>query len=355
MNELMRAEILDQPQALSQSLGRLRQELAALSLSATSYRSIILAGSGDSFIAPLALSYAARLCGMNNVHVLPALDASEYWPFAAEDLLVCISVSGKAPQTIRAAQAARKQIASILAITAAADSPLAEISTDILWLPFKSRSRQTPHTTDYLSTLMALTTFIEHMTENKFNFLDVLAETVAEAISITESPCMKIGNSLKLSDKLIFLGGGPNYASGSYGAAKFWEAGGLIAAAFDIEEFAHGPHLIVDPGDPIFVIAPQGKSFNRAKEIISGLQELQGKVVVITNASEELEGADTLTIPDISEEWSPFLTAIPLQWICLAVSNAKGYDVIAKDGRHANASQYEQAHRRWVSFPDGQT
>ncbi|MFN8457994.1 MAG: hypothetical protein U0401_25640 [Anaerolineae bacterium] len=95
MNELMREEILDQPEALRQSLTRLREQSAQLMLTKPSWQRIIFTGSGDSYLASLALEYAARHYLELEVHVLPAQIAARYWSFKPGDLLVAISISVK--------------------------------------------------------------------------------------------------------------------------------------------------------------------------------------------------------------------------------------------------------------------
>jgi len=56
----------------------------------------------------------------------------------------------------------------------------------------------------------------------------------------------------------------------------------------------------------------------------------------------------TLPIPSLPEELSPFVTCIPLQWLCWAIASARGYDVVAKNGIHKNPNVYESVHRHLV-------
>ncbi len=348
MNKIMRDEILDQPGAIRQSLPQLRSQIDRLGLKINSGQKIIFTGSGDSFIAPLALLFAARLHCPANVYVLSALDAAHYWSFSANDILVPISISGKAIRTVEAAQLARKKGANVLAITANADSNLAAISDHSIIIPFQSRSRITPHTTDYLTTLLAISGLLEHLAGNRFSILDSLIDTVTQQVRDFEGPLTEIGYSLRENNQFYFLGGGPHFATAFYAAAKFWEVGGLLAGAFDLEEFAHGPHLMVKAGDPVFIVAPNGGSIERARQIVDGLRELTTELYVITDAKSNFPGIHSLIVPTIAEEWSAFTTTIPLQWLCWGVANAKGYDVVKKDGLHDNPESYEAAHRKWV-------
>src|SRR5262249_20158693 len=156
VNELMREEILDQPAALRQSLPSLRAQLAELDLPQP--RHLFFAGSGDSHAAPLALELAAHLHLDAPAQTLTALEAARYTPFREDRLLAAISVSGEGVRTIEAARAAREAGAWVLAVTAEAMSTLTGVASGALVLPVRARSRETPHTTDFLTTLLAVAT-----------------------------------------------------------------------------------------------------------------------------------------------------------------------------------------------------
>lgn len=334
MNELMRSEILDQPGALEESLASLRGQLDAAGL-AQRWSAVVFTGSGDSYCAPLALQYAARLLVRAPVSVLPALEAARYFPFSPGMLVVTISVSGEAKQTVESARTARDAGASVLSITGNAESTLAGLATRRLLLEFRSRSRRTPHTTDFLTTLLAVAAIVEALGGERVAILDELPAAVGELVAAHEQPCLELGRELAARDRFVFLGAGPSFAVAQYGAEKFWEAGGLEAHAFELDEFAHGAHFLLEPGDPVFVLAPAGRSSARVEEICEGLYGLGARVVALADSA-------------LPEEWSPFATAVPVQWLCWAIATAKGYDVERKDGRHADPGPYELAHERWV-------
>lgn len=354
MNELMRADILDQPEATQQTLPSLRMQLDDIEISSHSSGRIIFSGSGDSYFAPLALQYAARikLAIEMDVYVLPAQDATQYWQFSSRDIFVPISFSGEARHTLEAASTARDADAFVLGITGNTTSSLAEVSDNALVIEYHGRSRKTPHATDYTTTLLAVAALVEHFSESRIAALDDLVEQIAHAVEHLEGVCRDVANELVDAEHFYFLGAGPNFATAQYGAAKFWEAGGITAFFFELEEFAHGPHLLVDPGDPVFLIAPHGNSLERAIEIVSGLQQIGVNLFVITDTLKSFAvnsvEATIIQTPSTEEEWSPFVTSIALQWLCWAVATEKGYDVVKKDGRRPNPEIYEAAHRAWV-------
>lgn len=348
MNEQMRTEILDQPAAVTYGLPRLRAQLERCDLRDHS-ADVVFTGSGDSLLAPVALTYAARVHAGTRVSALHAFDAAHYVTYTPDTLVVAISVSGEASGTTRAARAAREAGATVLAITANATSTLARVGSAVLTFELRSTSRKTPHTTEFLLSLLAVAAVVEWLGRTTIAVLAELPRIVDQLVRVLEEPCRKVATTLADRDRFYFLGAGPSFGVAQYGAAKFWEAGGVDAHAFELEEFAHGPHLLLESGDPVVLVAPRGESSERAAEIAAGVADLGGRVVAITDAREELGASVVIPVAALREEWSPFATAVAVQWLCWAIATAKEYDVVRKDGRHADAAKYELAHRRWFS------
>jgi glucosamine--fructose-6-phosphate aminotransferase (isomerizing) len=330
----MRAEILDQPAALARCLASLRRQAEAAGLRRP-WDGAVLTGSGDSYLAPLALQYAARLHAGTPVAVLPAMEAAHYLPFSRDALVMAISVSGEARRTIAAARAARAAGAFVVAVSARPESTLARTAARCLVLEAPSRSRRTPHTTDFLTTLLAVAVVVEALAGGRLEPLDELPSLVGDLVAQLEEPCHALARDLAACTRFTFLGAGPSFAVAHYGAAKLWEAGGIEAHAFELEEFAHGPHFLVEAGDPVVLVAPPGRSAARAREIADGLGEVSARAVA-------------LPVTELPEAWSPFATTVPVQWLAWALATEKGYDVVRKDGRHADPAPYERAHERWV-------
>jgi glucosamine 6-phosphate synthetase-like amidotransferase/phosphosugar isomerase protein len=72
---------------------------------------------------------------------------------------------------------------------------------------------------------------------------------------------------------------------------------------------------------------------------VKGLAELGARTVVVTDRPAEFQGISVLEVPTLGEEWSPFVTCLPLQWLCWAIANAKGF------GRRHSPEVYERAQR----------
>ncbi|MFN8457993.1 MAG: SIS domain-containing protein [Anaerolineae bacterium] len=185
------------------------------------------------------------------------------------------------------------------------------------------------------------------MSHHHPGLLDTLAELTAHALPELAAPCLEVAESIKQSDHYYFLGTGPSYGTAQYAAAKMWEVGEVVTFAFELEEFGHGPHMLINAAEPAFIIAPTGHSVDRARLLLEGLGVIGAKRVVITDNTELFPTISCLRVP-ICPKWSPFGTTLAVQWLCWAIATAKGYDVLTKDGVHPHPELYEQAHWRLV-------
>lgn len=339
MNETMYEEIMDQPIAIKESLPILREQLLESKISLTTTEDIIFSGSGDSFFAGQSLVFAGNKLTQKNFQVLPSQEALSYWSFTKRDLFVPISISGETKRTILAAQKAKKDGAFVLAITTNIDSSLAKVSDEVLVIPFKSRTRLTPHTTDYLTTLLAIGVIIEKFNGKVIDLFDKLSDLVSKSLEDLSSKCSAIGEKIADRDIYYFFGVGPNYGTALYGAAKFWEARGIRALPFELDEVGHGAHLMLQDDDVVFIPTANGETHNRIVESVKAFKLLGVNSVVISNKPEDYINVTIMDYPDVAEEWSPFLSCLPLQLMCWSISNTKKFDVL-EDGRFKSKEIY---------------
>jgi len=348
MNELMLAEIEDQPGVLRQSVAPLREQAAGLRLP-DGPRAIYFTGCGDSYIAALASRLAWQEQLELIVEPLRPMEAWCYTRFRPGDIVVCTSISGEVRRTIEAARVARAGGAEVVAITGKPTSTLARVAEGgALILPVLSRSRSTPHTTDYLTSLLALAVLLERVSARPIPLLDRLASLVAGTLASLPTLIEQVAAAVVGARTIYLLGAGPSYATAAYGAAKLWEAGGIAASPHELEDFCHGPHLMLAPRDAAILVAPSGRSFERAIQLLPGFGELDVTTVVVTDADAGAIASPVLPVARVPEEWSPFLTSLPLQLLTLAVANLRGYDVASKVGRIPHPERYEDVMRTWV-------
>ncbi|MCA1646570.1 MAG: SIS domain-containing protein [Chloroflexi bacterium] len=347
---MMLREILDQPRLASVELSRLRSEaaVAVRTLARTPSR-LILTGCGDSLIAGRALEPAARALNRPGraVHALPSLEAARYFPFHSGDLLIACSVSGEVARTLDAVEAARRAGGSVLGVLARTASTLARLSDAVVRLP-EPMARTTPHSRDYLATLLAIGALLEALDGHTIPALDAAGPLIGAHMADWQRRARELSADFAHAARLFFLGAGPSWGAAMYGAAKLWEAGGVLALAQELEEFAHGEHMLAQEGDGLVVVAPPGPGSERTGQMLEGFLQLGLHIQFMGQPSRALVGVDVWPLPDFPELWSPLLTAVPLQLLCYELAGARGLDVEQPLGGRPGGEIFEAVHLAWT-------
>jgi glucosamine--fructose-6-phosphate aminotransferase (isomerizing) len=93
---------------------------------------------------------------------------------------------------------------------------------------------------------------------------------------------------------------------------------------------------MVEPGFPVFLIAPEGALSPHLAEFSRQLVERRAEIIAVSNTPEILAAAQTaVPLPARVPEWlSPIPSVVPGQLFALRLAAAKGYDPDAPRGLH---------------------
>jgi glucosamine 6-phosphate synthetase-like amidotransferase/phosphosugar isomerase protein len=341
-NARMLRDILSQGDALADGLDRLRSEARAMR--GPAYDRVVLSGSGDSYIAAVAVEALFQHHLTTPVLALTSLDASRYRCPVANDLVVAISVSGEAARTVELARRAHLAGATTVAITAAVGSSLATSVDHVLVIP-EPIDRSIPHSRDYAVTLLALGCLLERLCGDVLPELEALPVLVPGLVATSLELLAELG---PVEGRTWFLGAGPDRATAMYGSLKFWEAAGLESWWDDLEEFGHGSQLMARPGDRAVLIA-DGAGCQRATEMLPGLQAMDLEVLLVGGSA--LAGHEVphvLTGDRIGPLWHPFVSTPPLQVLTYIEANNCDLDVSVPLDGQAHGPAYDRVHMEWV-------
>lgn len=338
----MLRDMQSQREALAEGIPSLRA--AATRLPPRSYQRVVISGSGDSFIAALAVE------GLFSQHLdipvlgLTALDASRFRRPEPTDLTVVISVSGEVSRGIELVRAGRAAGATVVAVTASEQSTLARSSDLVLVLPTPIE-RSIPHSRDYSVTLLALACVLEQLCGQRFDEVDALPALIGDAVPVALEQVKDLVTS---SGRTWFLGAGPDRATAMYGSMKYWEAAGMESWWDDLEEFGHGSQLMARPGDRAVVVAA-GAGGQRGIEMIPGLRKMGLEVVLVGGAGFTGHGVPHLmTSDDVDQWWHPFVSSVPLQALTYVEANHRGLDVSVPLHGQPHAVAYDDVHVEWT-------
>jgi glucosamine 6-phosphate synthetase-like amidotransferase/phosphosugar isomerase protein len=210
-------------------------------------------------------------------------------------------------------------------------------------------TRATPHTRDYTATLLALGVLGEHLSRKSWPALDEWVAGCEPLIPRAMRWAAQMA-ATGTSQRMWFLGSGPDHATAGYGALKFWEAGGALSWWDDLEEFAHGSQLQALPGDEVMVIAT-GRSWSRAAEMAPGLARMGTHQLIITER-EPLPGIPIdrqFQVTQVeSANHTALVTCLVVQAIAYQYACARNVDVLVPMNGAAHGQTYEDVHTEWV-------
>ena len=186
-------------------------------------------------------------------------------------LALTISQSGRSPDLIETAAAARAAGATVIAMVNDEISPLAQ-EADIL-LPLHAEEEfSVAATKSFVASLVAVADLVRAVKadERLAKALDEIEPVLAKAWTCDWSAAI---DPLSAIDRLLVLGRGCTLPIAGEAALKFKEVVRIHAEAFSSAEVAHGPMALIGEGDPVFAFAPADAARNSFVERLGSLRE----------------------------------------------------------------------------------
>ncbi len=168
-------------------------------------------------------------------------------------LYLVISQSGKSPDLLRNAEAAREAGARVVALVNVEDSPLAQLADTVIPL-HAGPERSVAATKSYLSSLSAILQLAASW-KNEAPLLDALPKLPEALDKAWQADWSPLTEGLVDARNLFVLGRGLGLAAAQEAALKFKETCGLHAEAYSSAEVKHGPMALVGPGFPVLCFA----------------------------------------------------------------------------------------------------
>jgi glucosamine--fructose-6-phosphate aminotransferase (isomerizing) len=168
-------------------------------------------------------------------------------------LYLVISQSGKSPDLLRNAEAAREGGARVVALVNAEDSPLAQLADIVLPLS-AGQERSVAATKSYIASLAAILQ-LAACWKNEAPMRDALQALPDALAEAWRADWSSLTDGLEDVRNLFVLGRGLGLAPAQEAALKFKETCGLHAEAYSSAEVRHGPMALVGPGFPVLAFA----------------------------------------------------------------------------------------------------
>ncbi len=352
----MLKEIYEQPRAVRDTvLGRIRPETGRVMLDDLNiaerefreFQSLRIVACGSSWHSALAGTFMIEKLARVPVEAQYASEFRYRDPIVGpETLVVGVSQSGEAADTIAAQREARSKGARTLAICNVIGSMLTrEASGTILTHAGPEISvASTKAFTSQLTALFLLAMYIGQVRET----LDpaVSRRLAQELLQIPEQLEQILSNDgiygeltrlLFRADDFLFLGRGIHFPVAFEGALKLKEISYIHAEAYPAGEMKHGPNALIDERLPAVIIATRDlnseESNVRFEKTLSNMQEVKargGTVVAVACEGDDAVASvadHVLWVPVTDELLLPILEIVPLQLLAYHIAVRRGCDV----------------------------
>jgi len=294
-----------------------------------SARWLFVTGCGDSHHAALASELAFESLAGLSTEPMAALQMSRY----AVDFLpqgepgakvvIGISASGEVSRTLEALLRDRhaSRGATTIALTGTPGSRIA-LAGDRLLLMTTPSFDFAPGVRSYVATLLMLYLAAARMGEARGQLTpsqaaDVRQEIAATAnavertIALCEEPTRKLAEDWRDASEFVFTGGGPNFGTALFSAAKIIEASGDSALGQDTEEWAHLQYFCRAVPTPTFIITAADRDVSRAVEVAIAARTIGRRVVIVAPTDLLVGHVSNVTYSSVREMFSPLVACIP--------------------------------------------
>jgi glucosamine--fructose-6-phosphate aminotransferase (isomerizing) len=242
-------------------------------------------------------------------------------PRLEDALVIAISQSGRSPDLIDYARAARDAGARVAALVNTPGSPLEDVATHVLPLG-AGPERSVAATKSFLCSLSALI----HLTGRwagdaaALEALDGLPALLRQAASHDWSP---VTATLGEARNLFVVGRGTGFAVALEAALKLKETCGLHAEAISSAEVQHGPMALVGAGFPVLFLAQNDESAEGTRALAERFRA-RGASVLVAGPPELEPDLPIAVSPDPACTSASLIQSFYLA--AAALAQARGFD-----------------------------
>jgi glucosamine--fructose-6-phosphate aminotransferase (isomerizing) len=310
---------------------------------------VLLTGCGDSYYAGLASELAFETWTGLPVEVQPSLPGGRYVipSIMPPAVVFSVSHSGRVSRTIETVALARNHGLDTVAVSGNPESPITREARWVLAHKLQTGG-QTPGVCSYTQAQLLLMLAALYIGECRGvlertqvvgvkQALRGTADILEASLDTTNRLARTLAEEWRDVAQFLIIGSGPSYANALFSAAKLVEAYGVNAIAQDLEEWAHIQFFLKMPRLPALLIAPPGRCFDRALELVGMIQRLCGVCAVVgahdeTALEHQVEHFFSIT-GRVDEALSPLLTSMPAELLACHLAHIGEERFFRADGR----------------------
>lgn len=251
-------------------------------------------------------------------------------------IVIGISQSGETADTIGALEHAKELGAIILGICNVEGSHLAEMTDAGIFLR-AGRELGVASTKAFMAQMTVAMMLSLHLAringnlsknvyQKMFEELQSLPIYIDEVVSMNRESINRAISILKDATSAYYLGRGVSYPIALEGALKIKEIAGIHAEGYAASEMKHGPIGLLGAHMPVVAIATSSSQIDK---MISNIKEAEARgapiIALVTKGNKaNIPATVHIEMPEVKEEFSPFVNVIPLQILAFELAVLKG-------------------------------
>ena len=237
-------------------------------------------------------------------------------------VFLALSQSGKSPDLLASAKAAKDAGALVIALVNVVDSPLAELADQVLPL-HAGPETSVAATKSYIATLVALAQLVAAWTQSDAlkQALSVLPSQLEEAWNLDWQLAV---DALESANNFFVIGRGIGLGIAQEAALKFKETAGLHAEAYSAAEVRHGPMAIVRRGFPVLIFTQDDGTRAGVDTVV---EDFAARGAVVLVAGKSYDGAVNLpSLESVAAATAPIVFIQTFYKMVNALAVVRGYD-----------------------------
>ncbi|MGC9490129.1 MAG: SIS domain-containing protein, partial [Thermovirgaceae bacterium] len=144
-----------------------------------------------------------------------------------------------------------------------------------------------------------------------------------EKVLEKEKDILPVAKAYADRSNFLFIGRGISFPVALEGALKLKEISYIHAEAYAAGEMKHGPIALLEPKVPVVVVNPKDSMYEKTLSNIQEARARHAPIIGICTEGDVLvkKHADAIVeVPWTDEEFSPFLTVVPLQLLAYHIA-----------------------------------
>lgn len=296
-------------------------------------RRIVVAGCGDSWFAAIGARMAMERSSGLPVEPVEAFDWAHFASRTADSttLIIGISSGGSTPAVLAALDAGAARQAFVIGMSNTAGAPVLTRFDGGLVVHASRLGWPTQSSTAAMALLIAFAVRLGECLGRRSRELAAVRDGLATVGTAMDGVAANFdaearawAHAIAPTSLILFAGAGPHYAAAAFGAAKIKELGPIHALAMPLEEYHH--YRSQKRGDPLFLVAPDAASRERAVDAALVSEHVGGRTVALLPGPDpaiDARVSRTWRLPPVLDALAPLVYAVPLHLFAFHFAEAR--------------------------------